>query len=164
MADDGSTILAIDPSSTRSGWAVMAGVRDLTAYGAVIGDKKLDALPRAVRMADSLVRIAQYRQPSRIVIEVPSARVYGGRPGSGLTLYGQAVGVIYATLLHSLPQTDLISVKADVWTRQLKKQHRLLCVKSDFPAYARMRDAAGDIGDAIALGQWWFRERGLHAR
>lgn len=157
-------VLAIDPSTTRIGWASGTSRTELVDYGAIeparpTADWELRLESMRAGVYEVLARIG----PDYIVIETPSGKTHR-RIGhaSGLPIYGAAVGMVLEIcwgyrspkLMHRI-----IYARENVWTRQIPKAIRQRCVASEFSQYDPAADRGGDISDAIALMQWWFTEQ-----
>lgn len=164
-----NTILALDPSSTVTGWALLdLGGRIL--QGGLLKPDKIRSEPqfRILRMADDLQQLLNEFEPGTIVVEITSGKVGINRhkgAGSGLGVYGMAVGFLWAVVvfwLQGLPaeqgRTEIILVKENDWTRGVPKSDRIAAVAAEFPQYDAARDPGGDLADAISLGQWYLKE------
>jgi Holliday junction resolvasome RuvABC endonuclease subunit len=115
----GSIVLALDPSSTCTGWAVLektaAGARRIESgniYPKANGeDQKLDDLAAKVSGLARGVFVlnkVEYR-PTDAAIEIP----WGGRGGVPLTIYCRAVGVCEAVC--ALAGLSINRIKASEW-------------------------------------------------
>jgi hypothetical protein len=155
-------LLALDPSSTRTGYALMSGVEDrqLIEAGIFRPTSSKDARTRIRQMAKDLSDILAQTAPDEIVIEVPGSRVARGRmgAGAGLTIYGTAVGYMLA-VLDQLAPGRVIEVDAWEWTKGQQKAKRATRVGAMYRTYDAAKDAGGDCADAIGLGRWWLRHK-----
>lgn len=159
---DACTLLALDPSSTRTGYALFSGER-LTAFGYLTPFRTRDPpLKRIATMADDVRKLIIDYKPHHVAIEVTSGKV-GQRhrgEGAGLAVYGMAVGAIYF-VARLQAEGHISGVTETEWTRGISKSKRQQAIAIHFPAY-RARQAADngrDLADAIGVGLWWMRER-----
>ena len=112
-------------------------------------------------MVDELKGILGKWKPLKIVIEIPSGKVnlkrHGGG-GSGLSVYGYAVGTIQrmCKIMCATWGGKIVRVTAERWTGGHTKVKRKVVAEKIWPRLKRMSDKGMDISDAIALGQWWF--------
>lgn len=161
-----SKLLCIDPSSTRTGYAVF----ELPAPAALLdagyltpSPRNIPAIERIFAMQNDLRELIHEVKPRRMVIEITSGHV-GRRHqghGAGLAVYGMAVGVLLAecraaTVINvNVPVT---TVEENDWTLGVPKKRRQVQVAMMFPQYreAMSRDDGADVADAIGLGLWWF--------
>ena len=146
-------LLAFDPSSSCTGWAL--GLRDerdlqvcqadmLKPPGRVRGWHKVRWMAGAARTV-----IAQCK-PDQIIIEVPSGKIHRGMKGSGLSIYGAAVGAIDSECTRAaftVPVTPLD------WARHFPKARRPVKAVMLWPGYAAIasKDRGKDIADAVCL-------------
>ena len=164
-------LLAVDPSSTRTGWAVLALSGQLRQAGILNPDKaRVAAEFRVADMARDLRELLDEWQPVVVVIEHTSGKVglnrHGGA-GAGLAIYGFAIGALWQTAAdwqRSLPaeaqaRTMVKLITENEWTRGIPKEKRQAAVAAEFTAYDPSADPGGDIADAIGLGLWYTRER-----
>ena len=154
------TLLAIDPSSTLTGYAVMADRRTILDAGLLGPDKTRDpAIIRIVAMNRSLGKLLREHTPDQIVIETPNAHTAGRIAGRvmGNAIYGFAAGVMFNTC-RSHTKTE--PVDAQLWTCGVPKLKRTQNVCMAFPTrYNPETDRGGHIADAIRLAVWWFRQQ-----
>jgi len=151
-------LIAIDPSSTRTGYALFDR-RGVVDAGFLRPDRTKDRADRRVRaMARDLVDLIEEWGPRVGVIEIPS-----GAPGRGsrrggktsLIVYGFAAGALYGVMLTALARVH--PVLETIWTRGQPKARRVVSVATRYPQYlaAADRDRGRDVADAIGLGDWW---------
>lgn len=157
------TLLAIDPSSTRTGYALLRlpGGSVIEA-GSLSGRRQDRAIGRAMDIGDEVARLVADVRPDTIVIETPGT--HGGRSqsrrntgGFGLALYGMAVGIIYRAAWQT--GVEVIPISAHEWPGGRSKQGRAVALAMINPAYRAVaaHDKGRDVADAIELGQWWIR-------
>jgi Holliday junction resolvasome RuvABC endonuclease subunit len=155
-------LLSLDPSSTRTGYALMHGAEDrqLVEAGILKPTTTKDARTRIRQMAADLRALLAETAPDEIVIEVPGSQVSRGRHagGAGLTIYGTAVGYLLAVLDHHAADR-VIEVDAWVWTKGQQKAKRTTRVGAMYRNYDERKDRGGDCADAIGLGRWWLRHK-----
>lgn len=160
-------LLALDPSSQRTGYAVMDGLRaaDLVEFGYLNPRRRKDKmLERINAMVFDALAIVEEMKIEAAVIEITSGKVgrrHGGA-GAGLAVYGLAVGAMWAALVHTT-NMRVETVLENVWTQSKSKARRLAVLRHLYPAYDRSieQDPGGDAGDAIGIGRWWFEEHSL---
>jgi len=155
--------LFLDPSSTRTGYAIMKRPAVILEAGHLKPRRRDDsAEDRITTMAIDLEELIRKRPPSSIVIEIPSGKVHGRLRGNAphLVVYGMAVGAMYwaaRSAVDSIPG-GIHLVNANEWTRGQSKAKRCRLIAAEFPAYAKdfASDSGGDMADAIGLGVWWY--------
>lgn len=166
-------ILALDPSSTRTGWAwFSAGT--LREAGYMTGAKRSDpAIARIAAMDEQVRELVEQIRPRVVVVEITSghvqARHKGG--GAGLATYGMAVGALAIGASRSMVELVLraydipslygvYTVAENEWTRSRNKRVRQRALAARTPGYDASKDAGADAGDAIQIGEWYLeRER-----
>lgn len=172
-------LLALDPSSTTTGYAVLR--LDLpagTSAGEVVVEaglirpehRRAGFQERSFSLAAQAVALMRVWRPSAMVVEVPSGKVgSGARRGAGVSLMayayaaGEMVGALTWAMAHDpgesgyAPAETVDRVDDRTWTNGRPKPERLAVLRSVFPAYAAAAedDGGGDAGDAILLGLWW---------
>jgi hypothetical protein len=172
-------ILAIDPSTTLTGWALLDGGAHLLEAGFLRPDKTRDpSMARVSAMIDGLEELIERRQPRAVIVEVPSGKAgTGSRRGasSSLAIYGFGAGRLFEAareLLHyqhaKRHHTDgVFAINERTWTRGYREGNRTLSkaarqqlIAAIYPTYAAStataRDTGGDVADAIGLGRWWI--------
>lgn len=161
-------MVGIDPSSTKTGYAVGTSDDHLIEAGVLTAPGK--ALDRIGVMADEVRGLLNEHMPDVVVIEVASGHTHRrmGKNVSFLPIYGMAVGAMYiecrryvARQKHAGHMVQLSRPDQNEWTRGANKKHRQLCVAHDFPNYNLNSDKGADAADAIGLLQWWFRQKNM---
>ena len=161
------TVLALDPSSTCVGYAVLDGPRSLLDAGRLTPARQRDDANARIRsMGADLRRLLAEHPAAAVVVEDTSGKVarHGrgrGMNGAGLAVYGKALGYLWAVVEVQLGRPPEL-VLENVWTRGVAKAARQRVVAMEYQSYAADRDPGGDVADAIALGRWWLVE-GQHA-
>jgi hypothetical protein len=164
------TILSLDPSSTRTGYAIHGW--DATTAGETL----VEAGYLKPRAADSpLKRIramaADFRDmlaevnPEVVVIEWTSGKVNRRRHkggGAGLSIYGGAAGYMISEADRAMPAEAVFTPLENDWTNGVEKLTRQDFIAALYPAYAAhmAKDDGGDVADAIGLGRWWIATEG----
>ncbi len=167
-------VLALDPSSTKTGYCVWAGGRGgkVQEAGVLRPGKVRD--PAAVRiraMGQELVALLTEMRPAVILIEVSMSS--HGRAGAAgartLHVYGMAVGYLWALCqVHEVmaaaggATVRVELVDANDWTRGIQKRRRTAYVAGTVKGYDAARDGGGDAADAIGMARWWAAGRGHH--
>ena len=168
-------LLAIDPSSTRTGYAVMddgsvggtvGGPPALIDCGYLTGRRKKDGYMTRIRaMGEDLDALLREHAPGVIVIEVSSGKVgrrHGGG-GAGLAVYGTAVGWLARACFDWIARSGgvLCPIEENEWTRGEAKRVRAGRIAAIYPAWAAAlaADTGHDVADAIGLGVWWFNQK-----
>ncbi|HEV7298709.1 MAG TPA: hypothetical protein VGN72_05030 [Tepidisphaeraceae bacterium] len=154
-------ILALDPSSSRTGYALMRDARTLLEAGLLKPNRADDPANDRIRaMSADLLALIGEKQPRLIVVEDTSGKVARrtrekGANGAGLAVYGKAVGWILGACEATGIETH--AVLENVWTRRTHKSTRQHWVIAEFGArYDPVSDSGMDVSDAISLGRWWF--------
>lgn len=153
------SILALDPSSTATGYAVLRDDGSLADAGLLKPDRtRDDANTRIAAMHRALIEVLKEHTPAHVVVEDTSGKVgHRGRArgmnGAGMAIHGKAVGYFICAVKAAgyVPECVL----ENVWTRQVPKAVRQSRVAVAFPAYAGVSDPGGDVADAIGLADWW---------
>jgi Holliday junction resolvasome RuvABC endonuclease subunit len=150
--------IAIDPSSSRSGWAAFGLDRKPLEIGLLKPKPRAGWLERVQQQENQLVEVLYRLQPAYAVIEIPQGKVHnrhrGG--GAGLSVYGFAAGYLTAAVGKYCPQ---ILVK-DSWIGRESKDRRKHRLCLEFPEFSRFlidHDSGGDMSDALGLGLFHLR-------
>jgi len=157
--------LFLDPSSTRTGYALMRGAEEVGDAGYLRPERASDpAMIRCLDMGLEVEGLIQEFEPDWAIVEIPSGKVHrrlaGRSGGAGLSVYGMAVGVILGVCNWHLGRRQLHGVTENEWTGGVPKGKRCQLLAAQFPAYAERfaRDPGGDVADALGLGEWWYRQ------
>lgn len=161
-------ILAIDPSSSMTGYAVLNEQERLLEAGLLKPNKQRDPpAERIAAMCGDLWTLLDHTEPAAVVIEWTSGHVgqkrhQGG--GAGLSVYGIAIGAIWQTAVHwaaSHPKrkTRIELINENDWTGGKPKPERTGMIARLYPQYELASDPGGDVADAIGLGRWWICEK-----
>ncbi len=162
-------ILALDPSSQKTGYALLTPAGTLTEHG-LLKPRRIrdDANARIDAMVFSLREIVAEYAPDAIIIEDTSGKV-GARHkgnGAGLAIHGKAVGRLHQAAIDALGEKGrVVMVLENDWTRRTPKAVRQNRAAYLFPDYKPAADKGGDMADAIMLGVWWInRQRFVEGR
>ena len=180
--------LALDPSSSRIGYAVLDDAKTVVEFGPITPERTADDANARIRhMAREARDVILDSGAGVVVVEDTSGKVgHGGRgrgmTGAGLAVHGKAVGYLMCLLdlltVGDAPPFRVIFVAENVWTRGVKKDIRQRIVIDTYPTYrewvtakAKPRasekprkskfhpgDPGGDVSDALALCRWWHCE------
>lgn len=152
-------LLAIDPSSSCSGYAVMSDERTLIECGKLKPTRAKDGPNTRIRtMVNEALQLIAEHQPDWVVVEDTSGKVarrHGGGGGAGLAIYGKAVGWFICQMEQRMPGR-VTCVVENLWTRGVSKPKRQAFIASLYRPYDPKQDTGGDVADAIGLGRWWF--------
>jgi hypothetical protein len=165
---EGLRILALDPSSTACGWAVLdSWPIALDCFGVEKPRGRKCPIDRMRRITAEITALVDQVRPDKIVVEWADGKQHGRIAGrsQGLSTMGQAQGWL-CSRLESLDQ-EVQYVAPNLWTRGTRKEKRALIVRLKFPDYgawsAKGRDKHMDAADAIGLGEWWLAKHRVNA-
>jgi len=157
-------LLGLDPSSTRTGYALVTlkgGALTVLEAGYLKPAMSTEKPMRRIgAMVDDLMRLIEEHKPDIAIVEVCSGHVGVGQrrnAGARLGVYGMAVGAMYQAV-RSVPGLQAEWVNEDVWPQGVPKRQRQQDIAMMFPAYAEQIDADGgaDVSDAIGISLWWW--------
>jgi len=169
-------ILSLDPSSTCTGWAVLAPGEQYVASGRLVSKitqiepKEFAPYYQIDAMCLELRKLLDGYRPREIVMEWTSGKRAGrlGQNVSHLAIYGVAVGAIWREAVNwTAYWTDkgtpcaVVSYLENTWTKGQPKGHRIQIAQAMFQQYDPARDSGGDEADAIMLNIWHQREQKL---
>lgn len=166
-------VLALDPSSSCTGWAV--GFVDGKSFkildaGRIVPPAKMNPIQRADFTADRIVdvRLGRYSKTIKrifppiphccevAVVEVPSSRgSFHGTAGSGLAVYGFAAGVVWKSV-EPAAVLRRIAVTPETWTGSRTKENRKRIALKWFPDLEKLSDPGMDVSDAVSLAVWAY--------
>lgn len=159
-------ILALDPSSTKTGYAVADG-GEIIDFGVLTPNRTKD--PPNTRIWVMLMACGdlmnEHRPFSAVVIEDTSGKIAGrlGR-ASGLAIHGKAVGMFIMKAVQFMGGTRQVHlVLENDWTRgtpKAKRQKNVAYLLGD--KYDPAKDPGGDVADAIGLLNWWMDKQKLN--
>jgi hypothetical protein len=163
------TVLALDPSSTCVGYALLRAADVLVECGRLT-PAKARATPahRIPTIGQELAALLAATTPTEVVIEITSGKVAGhararGHNGAGLGVYGMAVGYLWRECVAAVGES-VATVEENVWTAGVPKNRRARYIATLFPVYRTANDPGGDIADAIGLGRWYLQRLGTPRR
>lgn len=156
-------LIALDPSSTRTGYAAFIDGK-LAEAGYLKPHRTRDSSEKRIEAMCNALRelfIGMVVDGVHVVVEVPSDRQgTGSRAGATgrLAIYGVAVGELRRTAKCSVFVSQVHSVTEREWTRGRSKARRQAGIAALFPNYRRImaKDRGADVADAIGLGLWWL--------
>ncbi len=173
------TILAFDPSTTCTGWAVLGDAGDDGKFlgAGMIRPDKFDTLTdRLLDMAEAVRERVRVAGADVVVVETPAAtgraRAAQGFKGTPLTIpiYGAAVGAAIVACGSTGKGVKVCGVASDEWTKHRvptgRDPHKAMRVEYVKRLYGiedlGPRSLAGNVADAILIARWrLWRERGL---
>jgi hypothetical protein len=171
-------LLALDPSSTRTGYAVFEMFHDAPSGAALIDagylqppKREAPAIERIAEMVVDLRELMHELMPRNIVIEIPSGHVgnrHLGR-GAGLSIYGLAVGALWSAARAPIGgqgrRIEVLTLEENAWTRGVQKNKRQMAVAMEFPQYREVisKDGGADVADAIGLGRFAIERMKIEA-
>jgi hypothetical protein len=163
------TVLALDVSSSVTGWAIVGGSGKVEAFGRIAFSFR-DSLERIDQTVRSLEVILDPRKSptlGRVVMEWQShkhaARLLNAQ---GLAVLGQAQGHVRQFLKGHFEAEQIETVSERDWNRSTNKQARGRLVYYVHEAYRKYagewpaadegpeNDPKLDVADAIGLGLW----------
>lgn len=153
-------LLAFDPSSTCTGWAL--GLRDGRDLQVCQADMlwppgKYQGWNRVRWMANAARTVIADCKPDQIIIEVPSGKVHRGMKGSGLSMYGAAAGAVDGECMRA---TFTVAITPLDWARHFPKKRRSVRAVMLWPGYAAVasKDRGLDIADAVCLLDYFVQQ------
>lgn len=164
-------LLTLDPSSSRSGYAVTTGptpAEILHAGYFTPRPQRLPAYERIAQMVIDLEELLAEEEPAAVLIEMPDGKIHGRNRksgGAGQSIYGAAAGALWQVVRsHSAGGAggaggpSLETIDPNTWTRSRTKAQRHAELARLCPSYAEIArsDSGGDVGDAIGLAWWWW--------
>lgn len=158
-------VMALDPSSTRTGYCFMRIDESIIEAGVLTPDKR-NAPPayRIETMCRDLAGLLERIEPDVIVIEWTGGKVGRRRHkggGAGLAVYGIAVGALWRTVVVKSPTKTVELIEANEWTRGVPKEKRITFIRRLFKEYDPSKDPGGDVADAIGLVAYYINKRKL---
>lgn len=161
-------ILALDPSSTLTGYAILSLDRKLIDAGRLRPTRtRDDANTRILAMAADLYAVSNDNPAiSQVVIEDTSGKVarrHGAGGGAGLAIHGKAIGALWFECRRIFGGGIIEMVKENDWacgTSKGKRQQRIM-LEFGCSGYDAAQDKGGDTADAIGLGLWWIGQQAI---
>ncbi len=154
-------ILAIDPGSKRTGWALMrTGAIHYAGYLESKVKTPIDRVRWMIRdlRVQLMIRGLCSELDLTIVIEITSGKVNRNRHGgggAGLAVYGMAVGMIVQACSKWVPLDRLHTPTENEWTGSTSKAKRIRIAQAEYPDNDAKADPGADMADAIAMCAWW---------
>lgn len=153
-------LLAIDPSSTRTGLAIFDGDR-LIDLSVITAEKHLawkfepDPFANAWSMACQVRDIIRGDAITEVVIELNAPAPF--EAGMAMCDYAAAVGMIYLACIDVLGRDRVKGVRVGTWTAgRGSKAERQRRVGLLHPEYTGKGDGGKDASDACDLGHWYL--------
>lgn len=154
-------LIALDPSSTKTGYAVF----DAAGFPVDAGvlkpiNPKHHANARIIAMIDGLIEVVAEHRPTLGIVEDTSGKVgmaarARGVNGAGLAIHGKAVGWMLSTLGNLLGSRERVkAVLENDWTDGVPKLIRANRTRYTFPHLEKLDDL--DALDAVGVGHWWL--------
>jgi len=163
-------VLAFDPSSTATGWAIMDsdGGLEPVSVGVIRRPETWNPWFRIRCINYDVIRLLDRigGGVDRIVVEIPgTSQAAKGRQAYGLPgPYAAAVGMVLAESWRV--GCPVVTIASDYWTAGrgrgswgVKKERRLATLAT-LSSYDPGNDPGGDMGDAIMLGNWYLGLQG----
>lgn len=156
IEDAPELLLAVDPSTTCTGWAVFAD-GELIEFGKLkpSPSKCKDWMERVDRICGALEQIIVEHGINVAVIEEP---VPFGK-GNPKPLFG-GFGRQYQTL-HRCLTGHVHPITVPRWTHGVPKKRRAARIEAEYTEYSPEEDKGMDIADAIGIGVWFIENHGL---
>jgi hypothetical protein len=159
-------VLALDPSSTCVGYALLAGDKTLLAAGVIKPDKaSAPSYERICSLRRDLRTLLDELEPDTILVEWTKGKVGHRRhlgQGAGLAVYGAGVGAIAAEAdnwgQRRQPPVPVVAVLENDWTRGVPKDVRRKVIEQQYTQYKSAMDPGGDMADAIGLAGFWLQQ------
>ena len=179
MTEYANKLLALDPSSSAIGYAVMRGPDTMIEAGVMRPDKATAkfAMRRISDLVDQVHDVIGRHFPWTIVVEMPGRQASKGKgksAGASLMIYAWACGAVWQVCrtyaLHaneeaytspsfsSTPPCTVVEAYSNVWSTERKEKRQLLVIDR-FPRYGCDEDPGMDCSDAINLGWWWYDQQ-----
>lgn len=155
-------ILALDPSSTATGWAVLTCDDewrhiDLDHYGVINRKGGKDWIPP---LSEATVALVQ-RMPATAAIFEKASIPYGRKMRQqDFNTYATAVSVVRNALLVGFGSDNVYGVTAQTWKASEKKAATIKRANYTFDIDLQPKDH--DKADAIMLGVWFIERMRVH--
>lgn len=158
------TIMAIDPSMTMSGYAVLRRSDSITVVDAgVLRPEGTDRINKIHSMVIEAKCLAAEYSPTRIIVELPMEFVIAARRGKRSAAHLPWYGVAIGAFLVSFPRDIVVGVTATAWgtvypTIDKMKTGRIMAVRARYGQHLDLGapTVAGNVADAIMMGTWWL--------
>lgn len=149
-------ILAIDPSTTSCGYAVFKD-DDLTDWG-VISNTDKSSFIRSEHIANALHFVMVSEQPHLIVCEYPHKGGIGAKTMSIATLFH------FCGMVHGMAKSSKLPIKfvePIKWKGNIPKEihQKRVIPKLEEKYDIKLEGESSDLIDAVALGDWFLRDR-----
>lgn len=153
-------LLAIDPSMTMTGYAVLDGPRRIVEAG-VFRPRGKGQVTRLASMMLDARSLFVVHDVQDVVVELPGtyhiAAKQGRRSAVNLPWYGVAVGSFLFGIMDHAHGVSVSQWAAKFPKGDRDKANRVALVKSLFPGVELgAKSVAGNVADAILMGVWWL--------
>jgi Holliday junction resolvasome RuvABC endonuclease subunit len=172
VANPDLRVLAIDPSSTATGWALFECTEDYRApglldYGAIKPKRNQDNHKRIEAMALGVDILCEQHRPHLAFIETMGKAPYIRKGPNGQVVQTvanqatlrQAWAVIFAALVANLTFENVYGVSPQRWKGSKSKDYTLDIVNTLYGLELQSKD--NDQADAIYIGQWFIKTQGI---
>lgn len=163
-----ATILGLDPSSTRTGYALLATTGPTVLEMGVLRPRQAAPVPdRLLSITMDLFTLLDRHRPGLIAIEITSGHQAGRNgPGrmAGLGVYGMAVGAVLHAAWTWVGHDEgrwppgatprVVTVTENHWTRSAPKARRQMNLAAAYPDQRRAILDDHDAADALGVADW----------
>ncbi len=152
-------VLALDVSSTATGWAIRSTSLD---FGVITPTSKGAAIVRIEETVDAVARELDFYRPRLVLMEWSSGKVHGAikRRTSGLSVLGASQGAVWQL---ARGKGYAVETVGETWTKAVPKAERAARMRLVYPAYGKWasegNDGGLDCADAIGLLEWHRGQR-----
>jgi Holliday junction resolvasome RuvABC endonuclease subunit len=164
IPDLGCRVLAIDPSITACGWAVLGRSSggwlriDSGTWKPSEAKGKPSRFVQLHRFLDILILT---HKPAVAIVELPQISTQGGKFKVGaktLITYGRAVGTCHSACLASMHEENVAVVDVEEWKGRTKKGYWKGLVETNFKCRVKDENESDALGIAL-----WFVTAGRQA-
>lgn len=150
-----SKILAIDPGTTKCGYAVMEG--DKILERGTVSSEATDNMKRCSVITCQLFYIMEYHKPDKIICEYPHKNGPGMK-SKRITILFHLCGMIHGLANHL--SFDIEFEEPINWKGNQPKSahHPKLIRKAEEKYGVNISDDGEDTIDAVGLGMWYSKE------
>jgi Holliday junction resolvasome RuvABC endonuclease subunit len=152
-------VLALDPSSTACGWAILDGSATVHDLGVIRPGEHRPFWSRVTRICDGVGELLDRHLCDEVLIEVTTGLTYRKVRASSLAALGMAQGAVWRTVQMHAREPRVVNERE--WTAGRTKRDRARSLGLWCDAYRAVQgsDKGGDIADAIEIGLWWLDQR-----
>jgi len=163
--------LALDPSSTCTGYAVVEqrGSKLVMKEAGVFKVKQRDgAVDRVMAMRADLLEILYEVNPDIVLVEIPLDKQYTRQKVkvSGMAVWAGAAWALWMVALDWSERTKagrctVVPVSNTLWTKGTSKCDRQLLAEAMFPNADFSSDTGNDASDAASLAIWYDKRNSM---